>query len=176
MSLRQQLVSDIRSGRLTHSPLQETGADRIGAMGLSDRLGAALWRVLGEHDPEATRRAVVLLAKMLAPRIMSMGKSRRKALLRLCWLALQEKLADKCRKCSGRGFTYTAVGTADACTACDGTRIGRHSDSERIRLMGCSREDYQRYAPIFAEAHGIIGDAEVRVGRQIARQLERGRK
>lgn len=175
MSLRQQIASDLASGRLTHSPLVETGADRIGGLGLSDRLGAAIWRILAEHDVGATREAVVLLAKMLAPRGARMGRARHRRLLAVCWMAVQEKLADKCRKCSGRGFIFRGEGVQDACTACEGTRIGRHSDTERIKALGCTREEYQRLGPVFAEAHATLGDAEVRVGRQLARQLERGR-
>jgi hypothetical protein len=83
---------------------------------------------------------------------------------------------DKCRKCMGRGFVFTGEGVADACTSCNGTSIGRHSDTARIKAMACTREDYVKFAPLFAEAHGILGDAEVTVGRQMARQLERGRR
>ncbi len=173
MSLRQRLASDLASGNLTHSPLIETGADRIGALGLSDRLGAAMWRILAEHDVGATREAVAILSKLLTRG--RLGRKRSASLVRLCWVCVQERLADKCRKCGGRGFIYNKEGVADHCSACEGTRIGRHSDTERARQMGWTKEVYRKWEGSFADAHRLLADSEVRVGRQLSKQLERGR-
>lgn len=173
MSLRQRLASDLARGNLTHSPIHETAADRIGALGLSDRLGAAMWRVLAEHDASALKSAVFLLAKLVGKGKRA-GAGRRTLLINLCWLVVQERLADKCRRCQGRGFIYNAAGIADACVSCGGTRIGRHSDTERMRLLGWSKETYRKWEAEFAHAHEKLANAEARVSRQISRQLERG--
>ena len=173
MSLRQRLASDLASGNLTHSPLIETGADRIGALGLSDRLGAAMWRILAEHDVGATREAIAILSKLLTRG--RLGRKRSSTLVKLCWVCVQERLADKCRRCHGRGFLIAEGDVRHACTACEGTRIGRHSDTERARRMGWTKEVYRKWEPTFADAHRMLADSEVRVGRQLAKQLERGR-
>ncbi len=169
-ALRQRLAQDIGSGRLTHSPLEETAADRIGALGRSDPLGAALWRVLGDHDSRAARDAVDLMAHKLRKQRLP----GRQMTLRLCWVVLQEWLANKCRKCGGRGLIYSIEGVADACTACGGTARRRHSDSERSRGMGWGKETYAKWEPLFAKAHDVLSSADTWVGRGVAFQLERG--
>jgi hypothetical protein len=170
MSLRQRLASDISAGRLTHNPLVETGADRIGALGRSDPLGAALWRILADHDRTAVKDAVSMMARRLkhAPKGRDVAHQ-------LCWVVLQEWLDDKCKKCKGRGLVYNAEGVADACTVCEGTRLRRYSDTERARAMGWGIDTYRKWEATFAQAHAMLHDADAAVGRGVAYQLERGR-
>jgi hypothetical protein len=171
MSLRQRISSDIAAGRLTHSPLVETSADRIGALARSDALGAALWRILGDHDEGSVRDALGLMVHRLRKTEKPKGRD---LTLRMCWVVLQEWLANKCKKCHGRGLVYNVAGVADACSSCGGTALRHHSDTERARGLGVREETCVKWSPLFAKAHGILSDAESRVGRGIAYQLERG--
>ncbi len=171
MTLRQRVASDIAAGRLTHNPLIETSADRIGALARSDRLGAALWRILADHDEHCVREAIQLLVY----RLRKMEKPKGRDLTqRLCWVVLQEWLANKCKKCHGRGLVYNTEGVASACSACGGTTLRHHSDTERARGLGVREETCVKWTPLFVKAHGMLSDAESRTGRGVAFQLERG--
>jgi hypothetical protein len=169
MSLRQRIASDLASGNLTHNWNRETGADRIAALAWANRLGATYWRILAEHDSRAMREAIRLLAR----------KMRHARWLRddvrslLCRLIVEERLADKCKICQGRGFIVAGEEVHHTCPACDGMRIGYHSDTERQRKMGVGEKFFVRVAPLFAEGHEILADADLSVERQVARKLGR---
>lgn len=170
MNLREAITFTISHGDLKHSPLVETGADRMGALGHSDPLGAAVWRVTDDHDAHALIAASVLLAKRIRR-----GRESLPLLTRLCMAVLVEWLADKCRSCGGIGYVIAQAQVKRACTVCRGEGVRRHSDAERCRAMGFDRKIYQRWESRFAAAHAALADANDRVQRDCRWQLERGR-
>lgn len=170
MKLQEAVQQTIAHGDLRYSVLRETGADRMAALGRSDPLGAALWRVTTDHDYRALTTASVLIAH----RIRRGAKDSLGPLIRLARVVLHEWLADKCTKCGGLGFIMARGEVKSVCTACDGERIGYHSDAERCRSMKISRQSYPRWEARFADAHAGLSDALDRVRRQAARQLGRG--
>jgi hypothetical protein len=171
MKLQEAMAMTISRGDLRHSVLEETGADRMGALGRSDPLGAALWRVTDDLDARALIRAGILLAR----RVLK-GRDDPELILRLSQTVLREWLANRCRKCHGRGFIYANGMVHDVCKVCRGEGVRRHSDSERVRAMQFTdRRMYGKWERRFADAHAALADANFKVRRQAARQLERGR-
>ena len=166
--LRELLSYDIANGDMTQNPREETACDRIGALARADKLGAALWRVTGNMDP----RALIGAREMLVARLL--GPRDNPTIIRaLCWQALKEWLVTLCPTCTGRRFTTDAAGVRAECGECRGSGKGRHSDSERMRVLGVGRAGYERYAPMFATAHSILTSADARVYAQVSRQLGR---
>jgi len=171
LSLRELIGVDISKGRLKQNPREETGTDRIGALGLSDPLGAALWRITGDHDARAVKVAI----EILAHRLRKAGDGRR-LIAKLAEVALWEWLNDKCRKCGGRGFVIQEHDVRTACVKCNSTGIRRHADTERERSTGWTAGMVRKFEARFALAHEMLIAADVRVGYQVQRQLERGRR
>lgn len=169
MNLRELLAFAISSGDLTHNPLIETGADRIGALAFADPLGAALWRILVDHDRHAWIAARELLRKRISNKRDSPEIYRR-----LCDTALCEWMLPGCKTCGGRRFKGAHGEAKVACTACDATGVGRHSDAERMRSMKLDKRAYQRFEAKFALAHQKLSEADGRAGTEVANQLERG--
>ena len=170
MGLRESVAKSIAKGDLRHNPLEETGADRIGALGLSDPLGAAMWRVVADHDGPS----LIAAASLLARRIRKPGEQL-SFLTFLCGAVVREHLDDKCQACGGRGYAMVDGRVKDACKVCRGERTRRHSDTERCRQLGIDRASYRRWEGRFAAAHEALANAVAQVGRDCARQLERGK-
>lgn len=170
MRLREALTSTISHGDLKQSPIEETGTDRIGALGRSDETGAAMLRVTADHD----KRALVGAAWMLARKIRHNRESMR-FLAKLCLIVIKEWLADKCVGCGGRGYLVAQGVATHVCTVCDGEGVRRHSDAERIRALRIDRRAYPKWESRFADAHDALAYANSEVIRNVARQLDRGR-
>jgi hypothetical protein len=163
------MAATISRGDLRHNVLVETGADRMGALGRSDALGAALWRVTADMDVGALIQSAVLLARRVRR-----GRESWDAVQRMCGLVVREWLECQCSKCGGRGYMTTEAQVQHACTLCEGSGRRRHSDAERCRGMGIDKKTYAAWEPRFAAAHAVLADSNVRVRRDAARQLERG--
>ncbi len=168
-TLREAMASTIAHGDLQQNPLIETGADRMGALGLSDELGAAMWRVTCDHDKHAFIAAEALLAK----RLQTHRRESPSLLRRLAAVVIREWLDNKCRACSGRGFKIHHASVTHVCPLCQGLTTRRHSDTERIRHLGIPARAYPKWEKRFADAHGLISKANDDVRRQCARQLWR---
>lgn len=169
MNLRELIAFTIASGDLTHSPLIETGADRMGALAFADPLGAALWRLLIDHDKHAWVAAREALRKKISNRRDDPVIYRR-----LCDAVLAEWMVPWCKKCGGRGSKGEHGEVKVACTACDATGVGRHSDADRMRVMGFNRGQLVKWEGKFALAHRKLSEADSQTGREVANQLERG--
>ena len=168
MRLQEAMASTIARGDLCHNVLIETGADRMGALGRSDALGAALWRVTDDMDVRALIQSAVLLARRVRR-----GRENMAMVQRMCAIVVREWLDDKCQKCGGRGYLVAEAQVTHTCTLCRGEGVRRHSDAERCRAMAVDRKAYAQWEPRFAAAHTALADANVRVRRDAARQLGR---
>lgn len=168
VSLREVLNYDIAKGRLVHNPNHESAADRIGALGRSDPLGAALWRVLGQGDKASFREACFRLADRLEPVDVPHSK-----LVCLCVKFVQEWVGSPCSTCFGRAHVTTDSGVRVQCVDCMGTGRGAHSAENRMDFLGICRGEYSQYAPLFIRARDVLSKADSRVFGQIARELER---
>jgi hypothetical protein len=170
MSLRESIAKTISKGDLRHNPLEESGADRMGALGMSDALGAAMLRATADHDGPSLIAAAALLAK----RIRKPGEQL-SFLTHLCAAVVREWFFCQCTACAGRGYTMHEGRVKDVCKICRGERTRRHSDTERCRQLGIDRASYRRWESRFAAAHEALANAVAQVGRDCARQLERGK-
>jgi hypothetical protein len=163
------MAMTIAHGDLRHNILRETGADRIGALGRADPLGAALWRVSDDHD----HRSMIAATRMLAQQLRRSRESL-PILMRLASAVIREWLDNKCRKCKGRGFMMNEEQVVHVCTHCRGETIRRPSDAERCRALKIDRRAYPKWERRFADAHAVVANANDAARRQVARQLERG--
>lgn len=172
MGLREAVRHTIAAGDLRQSAVHEAGADQMGAMALTrEPLGAALWRILDDHDAIAYQRALQLLVLRVRPRGGHHGRS---IYAKICRQVLNEWLDNKCRRCAGRGYMVAENEVKSTCTVCDGTRLRRPSDAERMRETGLDRRAYPKWEKIFGEAHRTLSDADTLHGRRMGRQLRRG--
>ena len=167
-NLRKLIASDITGGNLKESPFYETALDRIFALGTSDALGSALWRLKYANDRGSYERVVALLshrAKSLAPTLPLR--------LRFVRVVLMEWLDENCRACGGRRFIMASDTHAKhSCTLCDGTGLRRYSDQWRMRQMGLDQRAYRKWERRFAALHQKIADADLQTWRRIAEELE----
>lgn len=172
MKLREALTSTISHGDLKHNMLgsinEETGADRMGALGCSDHLGAAMLRVTADHDVRELKRAAILLAHQL-----QRGRESLSMLIKISAIVINEWLADKCIACGGRRYMISQTGVADACTVCNGEGVRRHSDTERRLAMKMSEHAYSKWERRFADAHEALSACNSKVLRDCSKQLER---
>lgn len=171
--VRERVSVDISHGQLVHSAIRETPTDRIAALALSCRLGAALWRLRAVPDRATMREAVQVLAGMIR-----VNKVHRESIVNVAAVALDEWLNEKCPKCNGRGHVVSGSGVAHNCGACAGTGIRRHSDLSRQRRLGVSRHDYQRrggYEQAMAVAHSLIAEADAATELSVRKLLGRSR-
>jgi len=169
ISLRELIAFTIARGDLSQSPHHEAGADRIAALAMCDPLGAALWRVLGQHDVGALREAHRLLMRALEHRVHS------KLLPRFAMLVLEEWLGvgSLCPTCGGRKQATTPDGVHVDCTECFGVgRVGL-SDNARIKMLRVSYKEYAQLTQVFREAHQILSSADDRVTSQLSYKLGR---
>jgi hypothetical protein len=173
LNLRELIALAIARGDLKHSAIKETDADRIGALAFSDPLGAALWRILWDHD----HGALSVAGKLLADRVRGDKSKPAPPIIRaLCNLVLLEYLNDKCPKCAGRRFTIAETAVQRCCSACDSTGLARHSDVKRCRAMGFDRQTYHKWKSKFCLAHVKLTDADADTAKEVGMQLERNRE
>lgn len=132
--LKETVGISVNASDLSSNPNRETAVDRVAALGFSDPLGAALWRLKVGGDLSAWKPAVMLLAHA-AREVGVAGSWKLKGLkdgtpallLRLCEQVLAEWLHTNCERCKGRGLTGLARGGVDTkkkpCVVCHG--VGR---------------------------------------------------
>lgn len=157
---------------------------KLGALGMADPLGAALWRAKYKGDPRARRQAEALIARRIAqggrwglaaaPRPKGLRGRRtseeledmpRPLIERLAFRVLGEWLNDRCTACHGRG-TVGAWGAVMRCKRCSGSQREPAQHATRARDLGVTREVYhQRWQPVFERMltrleeidHGVTG-------------------
>lgn len=132
----------------------------LGALGMADPLGAALWRLKYKGDARLARRCVLLLADKLeadgrwARSSRSRGpgargtekRSGRDATLlqRLAFRVIAEWVSDQCTECHGRG-TIGALGHVRACPRCKGSCREPAQHVVRARDLGVSMDVYRAH-------------------------------
>jgi hypothetical protein len=169
-NLREAVAYAISHGNLTQNHREETAADLIGALAMADPLGAALWRVTGNLDASAFRRARALLLAWLQKHYLNVPPE---LLRRVCQQALEEWLACLCSTCEGRAYVTSEAGVRSTCRACRGTGRGRSSDAERMKAMGIGKATYSKLVDVLNNAHEELSAADRRVVRQMSQQLGR---
>lgn len=160
-------MSDLREHFATAGAPRNTWSDRrqdeqslLGALGMADPLGAALWRLKYKGDARLARRCVVLLADKLEAdgRWVRSSRSRgpgargtekrvgRDATLlqRLAFRVISEWVSDQCTECHGRG-TVGALGHVRTCPGCKGTRREPAQHLVRARDLGVTMEVYRAH-------------------------------
>lgn len=169
-NIQQLVVQALSSGDLDHDPLVETPVDRIGALAFAPELGRSL-RHLQSHATETEWYvAVEMLGRATFGRSAVDGVRRK-----LCEAVLLEREVGICRKCMGRGVVVAEAEVRRTCTACNGTKLWRHSDAERARSIGVPLRVYQKsWEPIFARAHSRLSAASSATDRVVYSQLGRG--
>lgn len=137
-------ASDVRSSNLAWNEREVKSVDRLTAMGLSDPLGAALFRFKFGSDAAAGKRALHLLANKSAQRLKVELTYARK----LATAALKEWLLDTCETCHGSGLV-PGIGRHDKCPKCGGSGVRRHSDTERALAAGLPVGSWEKHEKRF---------------------------
>lgn len=146
----------------------------LGAIGMADALGGALWRLKWKGDPRVARRCVLLMAERLsgAGRFARRGVDRRPGqrgaeskahsaslLERLAFRVIFEWVNDRCTICHGRG-TVGDLGHVRACGHCRGSGREPIQAVARARDLGVTLEVYRvhwewRMARLLAELEAL---------------------
>lgn len=170
-NIRELVAYAIAKGDLRQDPNEETCADAIGALARADALGAALWRVIGNMDAQA----FIVARERLIERLNNSDiPTTRGELYAVAQKSLEEWLAVQCETCGGRRFVVNEEdGVRKTCNMCAGTGRGRYTPDERIKALKIGKATYARLSSFFDEAHRLLNQADARVERQIAYQLER---
>lgn len=168
--IRKLVATAILGSDLTDNPLIETALDRIRAFAFSDRLGSLLWRLRYANDHRAFADAVLVLSHRMA--LPGEARSMRE---KVAGTAIMEWLDDICRTCQGRGrlVPKNAPVATHACTKCNGTGTGHHSDAKRARALGLSLAAARKWGPRVARAHDLISAADTATWLETAARLER---
>lgn len=167
--LREQVAFAISHGNMVQNSEEETAADLIGALAMTDPLGAALWRVVGNLDAGSFRSA----REMLYARLLPMTSQPHALVMRVATLALEEWLACPCPECDGLGYTVNRVKRRKRCAVCEGTGRGRLSDNERMARLHVGCATYAKLIEVLDKALDCIVSADLAVETQLAEQLER---
>ncbi|MDR6389208.1 hypothetical protein [Paraburkholderia phenoliruptrix] len=137
-------ASDVRSSNLAWNEREEKSIDRLTAMGLSDPLGAALFRFKFASDAASGKRAIHLLAHKAK---CNLGVELSYA-TKLATACIREFVLDNCVPCNGAGLILNGS-RYDKCTKCDGSGVKRHSDSERALAAGLPVESWPKHQKNF---------------------------
>jgi hypothetical protein len=132
-------ASDVRSSNLAWNEREIKAIDRLTAMGLSDQLGAALFRFKFGSDSAAGKRALHLLAHK-AKCNLGVELSYAQKLATAC---IKEWVLDNCVHCNGTGLILNGA-RYDQCGKCKGSGVKFHSDSERALAAGLPVDNFAR--------------------------------
>lgn len=170
MNLRESVGRAVNSSHLQWSAHKSGDIDLVAAMGLAgvvSPLGAAFYRLYVGQDTGSLGDVLALLAPLVPAR--GLQHSERHATAKQ---AVTEMLWPQCRRCEGRGLTFSARGVAATCAACDGLALGRYSDSARARGIGVDEAVYRRKfeAPL-TSALGVMTAEIAAVDRALKNKL-----
>jgi len=160
--IREQVVSALLSKDLAWQADFERPIDRLTALGLSDPLGAALWRFKYLHDRASYQRALHLLAHKVTCQLkVDLTYARQ-----LSTVAIKEYAVDTCDKCNGVGHIYEGI-HAGKCNACDGSGVKRYSDVERALAAGLPMESWSKHQRKFDWAVTCLVSAVAATGAKV---------
>lgn len=133
--VQEKIVSAMQASNLAWSADFEKAIDRLTAVGMSDALGAALWRFKYLNDRGAFKRALYLLADRVEERIK---KPKSDYMLGIVTGVMREWAIDLCPHCDGTGFLAVAGAPSrgSKCAKCDGSGLKTYSDWERSNNCG----------------------------------------
>lgn len=133
--IQEKIVSAMQSSNLAWHAEFERAIDRLTAIGMSDALGAALWRFRYLHDRAAYKRAHALLADKAEIRIK---RKKGPYLFGLVGCAILEWSDDRCMHCEGTGlFAHPGNPVRSIkCSKCGGSGLRSYSDWERSNNCG----------------------------------------
>jgi hypothetical protein len=134
---KDKIASDVRSSNLAWNEREEKAIDRITALGLTDHLGAALFRFKYGSDAAAGKRALHLLAHK-AKCNLGVELSYARKLATAC---IREWTLDSCIHCNGTGLILHGA-RYDKCGKCDGSGVKCHTDIERALAAGLPTENF----------------------------------
>lgn len=153
---------------LEWNPLTEAAIDRVAASGRAQTLGVLLWRAKYMLESSAYQNALKLALGVYEERYRD-SEEVAKAIVTQ---ALREYLAPACRSCKGVGEMMVNLRRI-VCETCGGSKIHRHSDEERARLMQISYGLTKKSAHKVAWMLGMLGNEDKLVNRELNIQLER---
>lgn len=137
-------ASDVRSSNLAWNEREVKAIDRLTAIGMSDQLGAALFRFKFASDAAAGKRALHLLAHKAK---CNLGVELSYA-TKLATACLKEFVLDNCVPCNGSGLLLNGA-RYDKCPKCDGSGVKRYSDTERALAAGLPVESWAKHQKKF---------------------------
>jgi hypothetical protein len=147
MMIREKIVNAMQSKNLAWHAEFERAIDTLTAVGMSDPLGSALFRVKYCDDTGAYQRALALLAKEGATRLRVMPGYARK----LAKVAIKEWMVDADPHCHGSGVFTQKNGVEVSCTKCGGTGMRKWEDHERAITAGIPLEAWSKHERNFGK-------------------------
>lgn len=153
MTIEQKIARTLAQGDLKHDPLTTSGADVVGAMAFTERMGSLLKRVLVGNDKAAVEPAAQLLARKISNGVLNRG-----LMAKIARIALQEYVDARCGSCGGRGTVLDKFSRVKRlCGKCFGNGIARIDDRRRIVALGCSEDAYnKKWRQKFDEAYNVL--------------------
>ncbi|MHB1023352.1 MAG: DnaJ-like cysteine-rich domain-containing protein [Acidobacteriaceae bacterium] len=165
-NLRQPVASAFTAS-LDSDDQHERPVDRLAAFSKAPRLGTLLWRLKYGNDATCYKTSLLLIAKQL-----TRPNEGRELIKKVCQIALDEWLADKCPQCGGSGQVMIREVVSE-CPNCAGTGMHRFKDVERARNLGMPLDRAKQWNKRISEAHDLISDMDRQVNRRTAIELER---
>jgi hypothetical protein len=164
--IREQVVSALLSKDLAWHADFERPIDRLTALGLSDPLGAALWRFKYLHDRASYQRALHLLAHKVTCQLkVELSYARQ-----LSTAAIKEYAIDTCDKCNGVGHIYEGL-HAGKCKPCDGSGVKSYTDTERALAAGLPVESWPKHQKKFDRTVTCLVSAVAATGGKVSALL-----
>ena len=133
--------------------------DTIVALGMATRgnaLGSAMLH--GEGGDVASMRHVV---ELVANKLIKKHRISRQTAENIALTALKELSSPFCRCCGGITEVFAPNAVIVTCHVCNGSGLHRHTDSERIAMMGGSK----MHSAAYDAALTIMRDAVSEIGR-----------
>jgi hypothetical protein len=165
VGMKEQIVSAAQSKDLAWHADFVKSIDRLTAFGMSDQLGAALWRVKYLYDATTYNRALYLLVKKARARLRAQDLN---YLIKMAKGVLKEWLLEACDRCNGTGAIVERTGMTTKCSKCEGTGLKRHTDGERERYCELPAGSWSRgHNRIFDEIMICLTGATAACGGQV---------
>lgn len=176
MGIREQLGHAINTSDLGEDDRYITDVNRIAAFGQAGKLGRLLWHWKYGRDESCAQPAFNLLVRRAAKRlkIRHVGDEKQayETLRLACAQMLREWLQPYCRSCQGARIGTNDRGVVTECPSCNGAGLYRYGDTERMRALKVSREDYeQTWARRLYEIYGTITGSDAETGAVVRTQL-----
>lgn len=165
--IREKIVNAMQSKNLAWHAEFERAIDTLTAVGMSDALGSALFRVKYCDDKGAYQRALALLAKEGATRLRVMPGYAKK----LAKVAIKEWVLDADPHCHGSGVFTKANGVEVECPKCGGTGMRKWEDHERASASGIPVDAWPKHQRNFQKIGERLSIATAAMAGKVNRLL-----